>query len=72
MLQKDIEEAIVGLKDDGITTLLVEHNLGFVERACSHIFVMAAGETIAQGSLAELRQMPAVVDAYLGEVEAGV
>jgi ABC-type branched-subunit amino acid transport system ATPase component len=31
---------------------------------------MAQGSTIAEGSLAELRTVPAVIDAYLGEVEA--
>lgn len=72
VLQRDIEEAILELKDQGVTVLLVEHNLPFVERACSNIVVMAAGVTIAEGSLAELREMPAVVDAYLGEVEVGV
>jgi len=70
VLQRNIEEAIVGLQQDGITVLLVEHNLPFVERACQDIYVMAQGTTIAKGSLAELRKVPAVIDAYLGEVEA--
>jgi len=70
VLQRNIEEAIVGLQRDGITVLLVEHNLPFVERACKDIYVMAQGSTIAEGSLAELRKVPAVIDAYLGEVEA--
>ncbi|HEY8735797.1 MAG TPA: ABC transporter ATP-binding protein [Candidatus Dormibacteraeota bacterium] len=70
VLQRNIEEAIVGLQQDGITVLLVEHNLPFVERACQDIYVMAQGTTIAEGSLAELRKVPAVIDAYLGEVEA--
>ncbi|HUZ89945.1 MAG TPA: ABC transporter ATP-binding protein [Candidatus Acidoferrales bacterium] len=72
VLQRNIEEAIVGLQRDGITVLLIEHNLPFVERACSNVYVMAQGETIANGSLAELRLIPAVVDAYLGEVQARV
>ncbi|MDQ6876602.1 MAG: ABC transporter ATP-binding protein [Candidatus Dormibacteraeota bacterium] len=70
VLQRNIEEAIVGLQQDGITVLLVEHNLPFVERACNDIYVMAMGTTIAQGSLADLRKVPVVIDAYLGEVEA--
>ena len=72
VLQRNIEEAIVGLQRDGITILLIEHNLPFVERACQAIYVMAQGSTIAHGrTLAELRGVPAVVDAYLGEVEIG-
>ena len=70
VLQRNIEEAIVGLQKDGLTVLLVEHNLPFVERACQDIFVMAQGTTIAEGSLPELRQVRVVIDAYLGEVEA--
>lgn len=71
VLQRNIEEAIVGLQSDGITILLIEHNLPFVERACSDIFVMAQGSTIAHGHLEQLRKVPAVVDAYLGEVATG-
>lgn len=54
-------------KDEGITFLIIEHNLAMVERLCQTVIVMALGRTIAEGSMAELRQNPAVVDAYLGE-----
>ena len=54
-------------KDEGITFLIIEHNLAMVERLCHTVIVMALGRTIAEGSMAELRQNPAVVEAYLGE-----
>ncbi|HKV59908.1 MAG TPA: ABC transporter ATP-binding protein [Ktedonobacteraceae bacterium] len=54
-------------KDEGITFLIIEHNLAMVERLCQTVIVMALGRAIAEGSMAELRQNPAVVDAYLGE-----
>ena len=54
-------------KDRGITFLIIEHNLAMVERLCHTVIVMALGRTIAEGSMAELRQNPAVVEAYLGE-----
>ena len=54
-------------KDEGITFLIIEHNLAMVERLCHTVIVMALGRTIAEGSMAELRQNAAVVDAYLGE-----
>jgi branched-chain amino acid transport system ATP-binding protein len=54
-------------KDEGITFLIIEHNLALVERLCHTVIVMALGRTIAEGSMAELRQNSAVVDAYLGE-----
>src|SRR5260370_313030 len=54
-------------RDLGITFLIIEHNLAMVERLCSPVIVMALGRVIAEGSMAELRENPAVVDAYLGE-----
>ena len=54
-------------KEKGITFLIIEHNLAMVERLCHTVIVMALGRAIAEGSMAELRQNPAVVDAYLGE-----
>ncbi len=54
-------------KEEGITFLIIEHNLAMVERLCHTVIVMALGRMIAEGSMAELRQNAAVVDAYLGE-----
>ena len=42
-------------------------DLAMVERLCNTVIVMALGRVIAEGSMAELRENPAVVDAYLGE-----
>jgi branched-chain amino acid transport system ATP-binding protein len=53
--------------EKGITFLIIEHNLAMVEQLCHTVIVMALGRTIAEGSMAELRQNPAVVEAYLGE-----
>ncbi len=54
-------------REKGITFLIIEHNLAMVERLCHTVIVMALGRTIAEGTMAELRQNAAVVDAYLGE-----
>lgn len=50
----------------GITFLLVEHNLSFVERYCERVTVMVRGRVLATGSLSELRRNPHVESAYLG------
>ncbi len=50
----------------GMTFLLVEHNLEVVEKICSRVVVMATGKQLAEGTLAELRSNPAVIEAYLG------
>jgi branched-chain amino acid transport system permease protein len=53
------------LRDDGLTILMVEHELHMVERLCDPVVVMAQGKVIGRGSLAALRQEREVVDAYL-------
>ena len=63
-----LAEAINGLVADGMTVLMVEHNLAFLERVCGSVVVMALGQVIATGTMAELRDNSAVIDAYLGEV----
>ena len=67
-----IQAAIQSLNHSGITVMLIEHNLPFVESTCQRNVVMAEGTDIAVGLMPELRQNRAVIDAYLGEVAANV
>jgi neutral amino acid transport system ATP-binding protein len=59
---------ILDLKAQGVTVLMVEHNLNVVEKICDHVIVLAEGRTLATGRLSELRANKEVVRAYLGEV----
>jgi ABC-type branched-subunit amino acid transport system ATPase component/ABC-type branched-subunit amino acid transport system permease subunit len=52
----------------GVTFLVVEHNIPMVLDLCDPIFVLAGGEVIASGPPEAIRNDPAVLDAYLGEV----
>jgi ABC-type branched-subunit amino acid transport system ATPase component len=45
--------------------LMVEHELGSVERTCDSVIVMAQGRVLARGSMEEMRANEEVVDAYL-------
>jgi branched-chain amino acid transport system ATP-binding protein len=67
VLGEELGTAIQSLRSSGSTVLLVEHNLGFIERFCDSVVVMATGAVIGRGSMSELRQNPEVVDAYLGQ-----
>jgi neutral amino acid transport system ATP-binding protein len=61
-----IGEHIRDLNRQGVTFLLVEHNMPFVMGLCQQIVVLHRGAVLAQGAPADVRGNPAVLDAYLG------
>lgn len=54
------------LCSDGITLLLVEHNMQVIMGLCDNITCMSFGKLLAEGKPAEIRSHPAVIEAYLG------
>jgi branched-chain amino acid transport system ATP-binding protein len=66
-LLKDLADNIVRMnKELGYTFFVVEHDMDLIGRLCDPIIVMAEGRVIAEGSMAEIRARPEIIDAYFG------
>jgi branched-chain amino acid transport system permease protein len=62
---EEIQHYLQDLKKEGLTILMVEHELYLVELLCDSVVVMAQGKVIGSGTMASLRQQKEIVDAYL-------
>jgi ABC-type branched-subunit amino acid transport system ATPase component len=65
-LAEEVGDQLVLLASDGLTVLLIEHDMALIERICQRVIVMAQGRTLAEGKFADVRENREVQDAYLG------
>jgi ABC-type branched-subunit amino acid transport system ATPase component len=64
-LARRIGDTLVGLCREGLTILMVEHELAIMDEFCDPVIVMAQGSLLAEGTMAQLRERTEVVEAYL-------
>jgi branched-chain amino acid transport system ATP-binding protein len=66
-LLQQIVERIAELNRQGVSFLVIEHNMDLVARLCHPVMVMAQGELLTSGAAGAVLSDPRVVEAYLGE-----
>jgi branched-chain amino acid transport system ATP-binding protein len=63
---------VQGIRDRGVTIVLVEHDMSAVMRISDKIVVLNFGTKIAEGTPTEVKRDEAVIGAYLGEADEEV
>lgn len=61
-----LRDHLKALARKGVTLLVVEHDMHFVDSICESVVVLNFGEKIAEGPLSEVRRDPKVREAYIG------
>lgn len=67
--KQQLAELLGQLRSEGMSVLLVEHDMDFVMKLTNHLVVLDFGEKIAEGTPAEISTNPMVLEAYLGGIE---
>jgi branched-chain amino acid transport system ATP-binding protein len=62
-------EQIKRLRDQGLTVLVIEHDMSLIHQVCDEIYVLNFGQIIAHGAPDKIKNDPTVIEAYLGRDE---
>ena len=60
-------ETLIRIREEfGVTMVIIEHDLPLLSEVCDRMIAMNAGEKIAEGTPADVREHPEVVESYVG------
>ncbi|HWP67741.1 MAG TPA: ABC transporter ATP-binding protein, partial [Rectinemataceae bacterium] len=66
---EELATLLSSLLADGLSILLIEHDMNLVDMVSDHVIVMQSGRKIAEGAMCDIRRNPLVIEAYLGSEE---
>lgn len=61
-----LAQIILGLQDEGVTTVVIDHDMGFITSVAQRLIVMAAGQKLTEGRPDDVLRDRRVIDVYLG------
>lgn len=60
---------ILAMRDDGLTLVVIEHDMALISQVCDEVYVLNFGQIIANGTVEAIQNNPDVIEAYLGKEE---
>ena len=69
LVRKGCADLIRMIRDEGVTIMMIEHNMSAVMSLCDRLVVLDHGSKIAEGLPEEIRKNEQVIEAYLGREE---
>ncbi len=66
VLVQSLVQHVIGLRESGMTVILVEHDMDVVQSISDWVVVLAEGRVIAEGPPGVIARNPVVIEAYLG------